>query len=120
MNLPRDWTLPILLNLAAAFLYGLFLEPLVRAVRAACLGLCRRLRSRGRIAYMSGRASGTGAAYGMLSAQQPPSPLPQSVNNRGLIQWEAYQRHHDLQARFAMASTMPRFPPALLLPPPVT
>jgi hypothetical protein len=61
-----------------------------------------------------------GTASAIAMAMQPPpqrSQLGQFVNTSMMQQWEAYQRHHDLQTRFAIDSTMPRFNAALLSPP---
>jgi hypothetical protein len=55
----------------------------------------------------------------VVMANQPtierrPMPSPTFVNNSHWMQWEAAQRQHDLAARIAMKSTMPKFNPAFL------
>jgi hypothetical protein len=42
------------------------------------------------------------------------TPMPSRfVNTPQWMMWEAHQRQHDLAARFAMQSTMPKFNPAM-------
>jgi hypothetical protein len=58
MNFRDDWPVSILLNVAAALIIRLFvqpwLEPLIRAVRAACAGLYQRLRGRNKTVALTG------------------------------------------------------------------
>lgn len=143
MSFRDDWTISILLNLAAALLYRLFVHPwleaLIRAVRARTLWSwvrARRMRNRVTVLPLSGSSISMtigkgaltapvaspdlppGTASALVMAMQDPPPRPQFLNTSTMQQWEAYQRHHDLQARFAIDSTMPRFNPALFQQPP--
>jgi hypothetical protein len=82
------------------------------AALTTCVELCRRLAPFGRRPGDLVPPAGTAGA--VATAMQP---LPQYMNTSTMQQWEAYQRQHDLQARFAMASAMRGLPPALLSPP---
>jgi hypothetical protein len=123
LSQPRDrllriagWTLALSVLLVGLLLRAPTLWRWLRNVVA------RRLRSRrGQTLALTGVGMSMSTGAGSLTPLGAlASPTPQFVNNSQWMQWEAYQRQHDLQARFAMASTMPRFPPALLSPPPGT
>jgi hypothetical protein len=75
MNLRDDWLQilkGVLESVGGAFLYRVFvhpwLEPLIRAMRAVCVGLFRRLRSHGKTVPLTGRACAEGTARASLSA----------------------------------------------------
>ena len=58
---------------------------------------------------------GTASAIAMAMQPAPQrSPLSQFVNNSHLMQWEAFQRQHDIAARVAMDSQMNGTPAVLL------
>jgi hypothetical protein len=127
LSQPRDRVLRV-----AGYIFGLSLL-LFGLLRARTLWpwvrnlATRRMRSRGETvalrlpssisASISPPELPPGTASAILMAMQPPpprSPLPQFVNNSQWMQWEAYQRHHDIAVRSSMVSTMPGFRAALL------
>lgn len=80
MSIRDDLTLSVLLSVAGNLLYRLFvhpwLEPLLRAVRAACVGLYRRLRSRDVTVPLSGSGLSMSIGTGALTASVSPPDLP--------------------------------------------
>jgi hypothetical protein len=120
LNAVISWVFSVWGNIVAGAILLWYMDtPLKRLKR-------RMRRPRPRIVQISGHSTSRTTATGNLTVkpQDPPEPPP-SIPPPGVppspppspwIQFEAYRRLQDLQARAAMDSTLKGFNPALLSP----